>query len=541
MNLGAILRSANAASVDAPAARAELARYGSTPNPAVTDRGPLVAAARSVSLEGMLCSALLGFGLQTATPLQRAIARVIEGRPVGDLWSDEVDHAMGDVRAIGRPKEIGLLMAIRGAKSLLAACTAVYASQHCDLTGLGPGEIPRVSVVSLTRDLANVVRGHIVGQCLASRALSPLIVGTPTASGLVLEHPSGTPVEIRVVAGSRAGASLAARWSAGAIFDEAPKMLGQDDGVVNLDDARANVIGRLLPGAQILWMGSPWAPYGPVYEMVQQHHRKPTDRLVVVRAKGPQLNPGLWTPEACAKMKRTDPDAYQTDVEAEFLAPEQDLFTESEIRNATRDGAADEPPDDLQHYVAGMDPATRGNSWTLVVLTRAKGKRYVALARQWTGSRSAPLSPREVLREMAAILRTYKIDTVDSDAWSGDAIREIADEFKLTVRTTTWSQAENTKAFMRMRSDMLEGTLRLAPVPELIADVQRIRKRTTQSGIAIELPRTSDGRHCDFAPALAKAANAYVGDRETGELQRFEDRVLEQRENARTKEWWDDA
>lgn len=473
----------------------------------------LVAAARRQTLEGILCGKTLGFGLTTATPLQRAICRVIEGRELGELWTPEVDEAMGDVRGIGRPKEVGILAAIRGAKSLIAAATAVHATQHCRVAHLGAGEVPRVSVVSLSRDLANVVRGHIVGQVMASKALSELVVGSPTASGIVLRHPSGRPVEIRVVAGSRAGASLAARWSAGAIFDEAPRMMGQEDGVVNLDDARANVIGRLLPGAQILWMGSPWAPYGPVYDLTAEHHRKPTNRLVIIRAKGPQLNPMLWTPEACAELRRTDPDAYMTDVEAQFLAPEQNLFTEQEIQESTRALLPVLPFDPMQSYVAGMDPATRGNAWTLVVMTRTSGQRRVAYAKQWVGSRAEPLSPRAVLKEMAEILRRYKVQMVDSDAWSGDAIRDIASEYGLFVRATTWTQQENTRQFLDFRAEMLERRIELAPVPELLADIQRIRKRTTQAGISIELPKTQDGRHCDYAPALVKAFAAYVAER----------------------------
>lgn len=420
--------------------------------------------------------------------------------------------AMGDVRGIGRPKEVGLLMAIRCAKSMIAAATAIHASQHCDVSRLGPGEIPRVSVVSLNKDLANVVRDHVVGQC-TSKALSQLIIGTPTAAGLFLRHPSGIPVEIRVVAGAKAGASLAARWSAGAIFDEAPKMVGADDGVVNLDDARANVIGRLLPGAQIIWLGSPWAPFGPVYELTQEHHLHPTSRLVIVRAKGPQLNPMLWTPEACAALQRTDPDAYMTDVEAQFLAPESNLFTEDELKDHTRKDSPELPYDSQQSYCAGMDPATRGNAWALVIMTMRGGKRQVAFTKQWVGSRAVPLSARETLQEMAGHLRRYRVTDVESDAWSGDAIREIAAEYGLYVRPRMWTNAENTKHALRFRSDLLEGLVELAPVPEMTADLQRVVKRTTQTGVSIEPAKTADGRHGDYWPALLKAFAAYVPDR----------------------------
>jgi hypothetical protein len=41
--------------------------------------------------------------------------------------------------------------------------------------------------------------------------------------------------------------------------------------VVNLDHQRSSVLGRLLPNAQALYIGSPWAPFGPVYDAVTEH------------------------------------------------------------------------------------------------------------------------------------------------------------------------------------------------------------------------------------------------------------------------------
>jgi hypothetical protein len=200
----------------------------------------------ALTLEALLTSRN-GFALVTASPLQRAVCRIIDGLPLGELAArDEVRAAIGDVDALPKapPAEVLILSGIRTAKSLSAAATAVRASQTCDMTGLGAGETPRVSVVSLTTDLSKVVFDHIVGNVLARPALRALLIGEPTADALVLRHPSGRPVEIKVVAGARAGASLVARWSAGCIFDEAPRMIGSDDGVVNYDDCRAAVIGR---------------------------------------------------------------------------------------------------------------------------------------------------------------------------------------------------------------------------------------------------------------------------------------------------------
>ncbi len=223
------------------------------------------------SLEWKLCDPM-AFGLVSASDLQRAVCRVADGVPLNGLAGrSTVKAAFGDVTTLpeGRCKELYLMSGIRTGKSLLAACAAFHMAVTCDVSSLRAGETPRVSVVSLKKDLADVILNHLVGSIKASRLLSPFLIGDPSGDGIVLRHPTGMPVEVSVVAGSRAGSSLVARWSAGVVFDEFPRMIGGEEGVVNFDDMRQAVIGRLLKGCMLWGIGSPWAPFGPALRHLQ--------------------------------------------------------------------------------------------------------------------------------------------------------------------------------------------------------------------------------------------------------------------------------
>ena len=479
----------------------------------------LASRVRELSLEALLTSKVGGFGLETATPLQRAYCRVVQGVPLGDLAHDpDVLEAMGNVEGVGNPSEVLFLSGIRTGKSLLAAVTATYASQHANLDGIRPGEIPRYSIVSLSLDLARVVFGHLVGSIDANPMLKSLMLEEPTADSLLLQHPSGKPVEIKVVAGSRAGASLAARWSIGATFDEAPRMLGSDDAIINLDDARANLIGRLRPGAQITLIGSPWAPYGPVYRLVTEHWRKPTQRLVVIRAPAHKVNPQWWTEARCKALRTSDPEAYAVDVEAQFRAPETSLLGTTEVEDAATIPHTGEPPNQMQSYVAAMDPATRGNAWTLTIGTRNRDKFRVVLAKQWIGNRSEPLSMRATLSEAADILAPYRVKHVYSDRYGLDLLRDAALPYGISIQTREWSPKEHVDAYLKVRELVREKRLTFPNDPYLKADLQRIVLRTTQTGSVIHLPITSDGRHCDYAPTLPLLLSQYIDDRKADPL-----------------------
>jgi len=485
--------------------------------------------ASELTLERMLISAN-GFGLATATRLQQAICRIADGRPLDGLerlpllanaeaYAGDIREratlawSIGDVRKLpaSRPAELYIVGPIRSGKSLMTAAVSVCATQRCDLSLIGPGEVPRVSVVSLTTDLARVVHQHVVGRATASSALKRLTIGDATSDSVMFRHPTGAPVEVKIVAGSRAGGSLVARWSAGVVFDEFTRMVGGEDGVINFDDARSAVSGRLLPGAQLCGIGSPWAPFGPAYKLVTEHWQAPAPERVVIRAVGPAMNPIYWTPERCEELRRRDPMAFRTDVLGEFADPESALFTADDLGHVIRRDAVELRPEPGHHYVAAMDPATRADAWTLVVATRlANGKLSVVLARQWQATRGAPLSPDEVLREIAEELRPYDVARVATDQWAADALADIGARHGVYLASESITAARKVELFESMRTLVLSQKIELPPVRELIDDIRRVRKRVMQSGISIELPRAG-GRHCDYAFAAALALAQPVG------------------------------
>jgi hypothetical protein len=461
-------------------------------------------AVANASLEWKLVDPL-AFGLTTASPLQRAICRIADGLPLNGLANEPtVVAALGNVYGLPqlRPREMVVLSGIRTAKSLIAACGAFHMAMTCDVSSLRPGEIPRVSVVSLKKDLADVIMNHLVGSVKASPLLRPFMMGDPTGDGVMFRHPTGTPIEVCIAAGSRAGASLVARWSAGCIFDEFPRMVGGEEGVVNWDDMRQAVLLRMLKGCQLWHIGSPWAPYGPAYETVTEHHGKPTEQRVVIRAPAPAMNPVLWTPEKCAEAKAADEDAYKTDVLAEFATPEEAMFSSESIDKCTRKAPVFVERKPGNTYYAAMDPATRGNGWTLAIATREQGKTVVVRAEEWVGSRDEPLDPGEVLKQVAKLVMSYGISTVHSDQVMGDALVVLARQAGLSLAQWTYSGTERAKKYLAIRTHLDRGAIELPPIMQMRTDLLHIRKQVTPGGMQPKLPMTSDGRHCDWGPTL---------------------------------------
>lgn len=493
-----------------------------------------------VNLEALLTHEQ-GFRLTNATPLQRAICRAQTGQPLDELAVlPAVIEAMGGILAIQElaklqgvsPAVVVLLAAIRTAKSIIEAAKAFRATQICDLSSIREDEIACYSIVSLTKKTARAIFQHLTGALEMSPLLRSTVLKT-TAESVFIRHPSGRLVEIVVCAGARAGGSLVARWSIGVSFDEAPRMQGQSDGIVNLPDALSSVRGRLLPGAQIGLPGSPWAPRGPIYDMFVDRFGRPGRDLLFMVAKGPDMNPDRYTPEFCRQLEADDPRAYRTDALALFADQEDSLLSSIDVQACTRAAPLHMNPVPGMEYVATLDPATRKNAWTLIVLCQpTPGRLQVAFHHQWLGSKSAPLRPKLVLQEIARLLEPYGVTDVWSDQASFDALRDLAADVGLSLFLDDFSESGWRTVARELEKQVSEHTLELPPDAALRSDLLGMMKKLTRLSWTIWLPTTNDGRHGDYAPALCLAVKhappAFVQVQSPADYDHLEQRVLEQ-------------
>lgn len=486
------------------------------------------------SLEDLVCNPE-GFDLDekgTVTNCQRAILRIMEGRPLGDIADDplvrelvghsDVSHLEGVV-----PLEVIILAAVRTAKSLIAAARAIWATQTVSLEQCGKSKvIPRFPILSLERDNATETFGHLIGALqqprlahlqVAKKSLSSwreIIdkAGGDVIGNVFLWHPAGRPIEVRVVAGKRAGGSLVSKWLAGACLDEAPRMLGASEGVINYDDAVKAIYGRILDGGQVLSIGSPWAALGPVYDKYVAHFGHPDSETVVLKATGPSMNPVHWTSERCERMRRKDAMAYKTDVLAEFADAEEQLYPLQVIKESIRTEPKVYEYDPHYDYLACLDPATRNNACTFVIFRRRGHKFQMAYCDEWLGTPLEPVRFRKVFKELSEVLTEYHLDWCFTDEWSADPLHELAELYGIDLVLEDWNQREKADSYSGLGVWMADGRVELAPHPMMEKDFKAVRRRASVKGWTVQLKQTEDGRHGDFAAATARCLKQHIAE-----------------------------
>lgn len=506
-----------------------------------------------------------GFGLDTATNVQRAYCWVLQDNTIPDkYWADEnVQKTFGGVRPTARSphmaREVLLLAGVRGAKTLICAAACVWFALKVRLdVGVGRylkrGERPRVSLVAARADNAREAYNYVRGALTEQPKLQPLLRGEPKRDWLTVLHPSGREIDIKVVAMSaKQGVNLVSRWSAGVLFDEAPRMVADDaEGKVNLDGMVRGVRTRMLAGAPIMYIGSPVGAIGYVYKLFNDNFGKDPNRITVGRSRGSWLNPTHWTPERIESLKNNPLtyDDYLTDECAEFRDVETQMFSSVMVDKATRADPIVVPPDERRKYTAVMDPGTRGNAWALIVAETEDNVRFrVVLAHEWQGSAMQPLNTYQVLAETRDMLKPYGLTTVTTDQWASDPIRDIALTLGLGVSPMPFTAQNKYKRYKAVQTRLNSGLLELPPIENVRKDLLGVKQLVLGSGdLKIRLPETEDGRHCDFAAVLALLCGGYLEEtdlerteREAGELPTEDEEVFvtDNSFRARAQREWD--
>jgi hypothetical protein len=460
--------------------------------------------ARTLTLEGVFSGA--GFADTPASPLQRAICRAVSGLPLGDVLPAElVERHFGCTEMPKeRARRVVIIAGVRGGKSLLSCCAAIHACLTAELSTLKPHELPRYAIIAPTVDAARATFVQLCGIVRSSRVLRSFLDGEPTADELTFRRPDGRKVELVVVAAHRGGLSVRNRWLVGVTLEEVASFGSEATGaVVNAEDILSAAETRLLPGCQAWLISSPFGPTGLLYDLHQRYYGKP-GRTLVVHAPTRALNPS-FPQSRIDEIRREQPDVAAREYDAGWVDADSAYLPAVSIDRAIRPAPLVRSGTAL---VAGMDPATRSNGWTLACAWSEHdgdvNRVIVGGCWQWTGSKSAPLSPRATLGEIAQVLRPFGVRRIYVDGWSFDALREHAAAVGLSLEQHSGGMDV---AYGRLRTLLANELIELPPNPTMRQDLLAVRQRATSAGTKVHLPRTADGRHCDFAPSIALVAH----------------------------------
>jgi hypothetical protein len=151
---------------------------------------------------------------------------------------------------------------------------------------------------------------------------------------------------------------------------------------------------------------------------------------------------------------------------------------------------------------------------------RVGRKKRVVYHCEWKGTTLEPLSPRSVIKELKSILDTYHLSWCYTDQWAADALKDMASEEGLMLVIEDWTAKEKVDCFLGLRDTLSDLSVEIPNDPILLQDMKMVKRSGTNKGPSIILPKTNDGRHCDYAASIARLFKRWIDDEQPEKLER---------------------
>ena len=390
----------------------------------------------------------------------------------------------------------------RGGKSRAMAILAAWLAACCDHRAvLAPGERGVLPIMAASVVQAASSFAFISGAFRASPHLRDL-VETETADTLSLStgvDVSVRPASFRTIRGVSA---------VGAICDEIAFWRSDDSANPDREIIKALRPSLATTAGPLICISSPHAKRGELYSTFKRHFGSAGHPSILV-AKAPSrvMNPGL-SQRVVDRAYEEDPEAASAEYGAEFRGDLAIFVSRDAIEAAVTSGVIVRPPIEGVTYFGFVDPSG-GSSDSMTMAVAHNEKERVVL--DCIGDRKAPFSPEAVVTEFAALLKSYRITTVEGDRYAGEWPRERFGTHGITYRVADKVRSELYLAFLPMLNS---GRLDLLDNQRMVAQFVGLERRTSRAGK--DTVDYSPGSHDDVANSVAGALAMLASDREPG-------------------------
>ena len=415
-------------------------------------------------------------------------------------------------------QEAWLVCGRRGGKSFVVALIAVFLACFKDYRPyLGPGERGVLMIIATDRKQARVIMRYILALIEQVPMLKHMVVRQDSES---LDLDNMVSIEIttasyRTIRGYTVVAALCdeiAFWRSEESANPAEEILAA------LRPAMATI-----PGALLLGLSSPYKRSGPLYNAYKRHYGHGDSPVLVIQAATRTMNPTVPQRVIDDAMDR-DPAAASAEYLAQFRSDVGSFLDAELIDRAIEKGRRERPPQDRFRYVAFTDPSGGSHDSFTLGIAHAEGDRFVL---DVCRAVKPPFDPSSVVKEYAALLKSYRLYEVTGDHYSGEWVRESFSRCGVTYR-----HSELTKSEIYLESLPLfsQGCIDLLDLHALTVELMQLERRTSRNGRdSVDHPPSG---HDDLANSCCGAVTLLAqSERRTGFMINFvTGQVLTERE-----------
>ncbi|MHC2415867.1 hypothetical protein ACVJGC_008458 [Bradyrhizobium diazoefficiens] len=387
-------------------------------------------------------------------------------------------------------RELVLVIGRRGGKSRILALIAVWlACFHDYRQFLDEGELGVVQVLAADKEQARVILRYVKGFIKKVPMLARMI---ERDTNLGLELSNSISIEIT----TSSYRAVRGRTVVAALCDEIA-FWQSDETSANPDSETVNAIKpgmATIPTSMLLLASSPYARRGILYNMHRQYHGKDDPRVLSWQAATDVMNPEI-DPAFLAQAYEDDPVSAAAEYGAQFRSDVEAFIAREAVEAVTSD-ERERPymPEFKYHAFADAAGGSGSDSFTLAIGHVEKGTSVLDVIRE----AKPPFSPKTIVEQYSALLKSYGISKVQGDRYAGDWPREQFLEHRIAYEPSAKPKSAIYGEFLPL---MMSKKCDLLDHQRLINQLCGLERRTARSG-KDSIDHAPNG-HDDVANAVA--------------------------------------
>ena len=274
---------------------------------------------------------------------------------------------------------------------------------------LNAGEKAAILILARDRDQAKIVFSYVSGILRAVPALSAMIE-VERADEIELEN------DVIIMVKTSDFRAIRGLTVAAAILDE---VAFWDSEGVSPDREVLTALRpatSTIPGAKLIAISTPYSQAGSLYEAHRDHYGRDDELVLVWQADTRTMNPTIDEGLIQREIER-DPEGAQAEWLATFRTDLQAAFSPEALLACTVKGRDELPASPIIEYRAFCDPSGgKVDAFTVAIGHKSDGRIIIDLVRAW----EAPFNPKEVVSEIAEVLKGYGVLNVTGDRFAAE-------------------------------------------------------------------------------------------------------------------------
>lgn len=410
-----------------------------------------------------------------------------------------------------RVSELVTVAGRRSGKTKRAAGVTVYEACFVDHSEkLSPGEIGYVLLISPSIRQAKLAFSY----CLAYLNESPILKQKIKS---VVQDEIRLEGNIVIAVHPANFQTIRGRTLLACVFDESAYWKSENSNQPDYEIYRSVTPSLMATNGLLVIISSPYREIGLLHSKYEESFGQNDPDCLVIQG-GTQLFNPLINAKVIERARKRDPISAAAEWDANFREGGDQFLPDECIDAAINKNrkVALEPQDKVKYMAFADASAGRGDAFTLCIGHQHENKFVCDVIK----GRMGRFNPETVVAEYSELLKSYRINQVLGDAFSGGWV---ADAFAKNGIQYRKSKLNRSQLYLEALASFTKGVVDIPDHKQLVKELRLLQRKARATGDHVDHPKNA---HDDFANALCGCIYLTMQERKRPRVSTFGPRIF---------------